>query len=92
MVTKFSNIKNQQTRPALLHKFLGNVNKPWVHEMGDREDGAKNDTYAPDDYVGNTQERIAAAHDRSGANDDALGALVHVRGEPLFTVSAWWWW
>jgi formylglycine-generating enzyme required for sulfatase activity len=54
--------------------------------MRDREHGAEEDAYTSHDYVGNTQEWVATAHDRSGANDDGLGALVHVRGEPLYSI------
>ena len=50
--------------------------------MRDREHGAEKDAYSSHDYVGNSQERIASTHDGSGAEDDGLGALVHIRGEP----------
>ena len=51
---------------------------PWLDEMGHGEDGAEEDTYASYNDVGNTKERISAAHDRSSRDDDGLGALVLV--------------
>jgi hypothetical protein len=45
------------------------------------EDNAEKDAEAADNYIGNAQERVTAAHDGAGRDQDGLGTVVLSSGE-----------
>lgn len=55
---------------------------PWLQQVRDREQDAKQDTYSSYDNVCDAQERVATTHDSTCADDNRLGALVHGGREP----------
>lgn len=44
--------------------------------MGDGEEGSKHDADCCYDYVGDSEERILAAHNSAGANNDGFCAAI----------------
>ena len=57
------------------------ISVPWLDQVCNSEDNAKENAHAAYDDVCNAQERVAPAHDGTGGDDDGLGALVLVRRE-----------
>lgn len=55
---------------------------PWLQQVRDREQDAKQDTYSSYDNVCDAQERVATTHDSTCADNNRLGALVHGGREP----------
>ena len=49
---------------------------PGLEELSHGEEGAKEDAEAADDDVGDTEERVSAAHDCTSREQDGLGAGV----------------
>ena len=47
-----------------------------LDQMRDCEEGAEHDADAADDYIGDAEEGVLAAHDGAGRDDDRFGATV----------------
>lgn len=57
------------------------VSIPRLDEMRDRKYGSEQYAYAADYHVGNAHERVPAAHDGRGGDDDGLCTAVQRDGE-----------